>query len=333
MVLPAQKRCKRTQNFPKISNFVENVLKRMNKPGIIYVLTGLLTLLASGAACTGRKSGSADPHLRITVAIEPQRQLVEAIAGDRARVTSLLAGGDDPETYDPTLTTLTGLNRSDAYFKLGTLEFENRLIDRLGGSMPPVYDASRGIRLMEGSHSGETDHDHDHGHGHEGHVHEFDPHIWSSVRNAKVMAANYAEALTALDPAGADYYSHRLDSVTAELGRIDSIFTAALASSRGRAFMVWHPSLSYFAEDYGLRQLAVGSENKEITIPGLNRTIEDALKRGVNIFFSQPGYDPRLSATVRSHLDAECVEVNVLAYDWIAQLRAAVKALSANQGD
>lgn len=331
MVLPAQKRCKRTQNFPKNSNFAGNVLKRMNKRGIVYVAGCIVAMLVCGAGCTRRSSETADRKLRITVAIEPQRQLVEAIAGDRARVTSLLAGGDDPETYDPTLTTLTGLNRSDAYFKLGTLEFENRLIDRLGGSMPPVYDASRGIKLMEGSHSGEADHDHDH--GHEGHVHEFDPHIWSSVRNARVMAANYAEALAELDPAGADYYRQRLDSVTSALGELDSVFTASLAGSKGRAFMVWHPSLSYFADDYGLRQLAVGRENKEITIPGLNRTIEDALSRGVNIFFSQPGYDPRLSATVRSHLDAECVEVNVLAYDWISQLKAAVKALSANQGD
>lgn len=303
----------------------------MNKRGIVYVAGCIMAMLICGSGCTRRSSETADRKLRITVAIEPQRQLVEAIAGNRARVTSLLAGGEDPETYDPTLTTLTGLNRSDAYFKLGTLEFENRLIDRLGGSMPPVYDASRGIKLMEGSHSGEADHDHDH--GHEGHVHEFDPHIWSSVRNARVMAANYAEALAELDPAGAEYYRHRLDSVTSALDELDSVFTASLAGSKGRAFMVWHPSLSYFADDYGLRQLAVGSENKEITIPGLNRTIEDALSRGVNIFFSQPGYDPRLSATVRSHLDAECVEVNVLAYDWISQLKAAVKALSANQGD
>lgn len=286
------------------------------------IATGLLLL---AAACSpGHKPQERNGQLEIVVAIEPQRTLAEAIAGDKARVRALLSSGADPETYDPTIAALTTLSRADGYFKLGTMPFEDQLLERLGGNLPPVYDSSTGIELIEGSHTGSNDHDHD-GHGHD---HAFDPHIWSSVVNARIAARNYADALAEIDPANADYYRARLDSVTAALDSADRAFAEALKDHKGEAFMVWHPSLSYFARDYGLKQVAISSETKETTVRGLQRTIDEAIDHGVTLFFNQPEYDPRLSATVRNHVGARCVEINPLAGDWLGELATAVEAIS-----
>lgn len=289
---------------------------------LLFIILLSVTLTACG---TGKRDKSHNSDkLRIAVAIEPQRFIVEAIAGDKAEVMSLLERGSDPETYDPTLASLMALSRSDAYFKLGTLAFEDNLLDRLKRCVPVIYDSSDGIELIEGTHC----HGGHEEHGSE-HTHEYDPHIWSSVKNCRIMAEIYADALISLDPADSVYYKNRLNELIQRLDSIDDDFSRRLASVAGEPFMVWHPTLSYFARDYGLTQLSVGSENKETTIQGLNRTIDAALSQGVNLFFSQPGYDPRISATVRSHVEARCVEINPLAYDWVGQLETAVDALTA----
>lgn len=56
------------------------------------------------AACTGRLSKSNEPEGEkpvITVTLEPQRYLTEAIAGDKFTVISMVPKGSSPETYDP----------------------------------------------------------------------------------------------------------------------------------------------------------------------------------------------------------------------------------------
>ncbi|MDE7469913.1 MAG: zinc ABC transporter substrate-binding protein [Paramuribaculum sp.] len=294
--------------------------------------TGLALLAAASCGRSGKPEKRND-RIEIVVAIEPQRTLAEAIAGDKARVTALLSSGADPETYDPTIAALMTLSRANGYFKLGTMPFEDQLIERLGGNLPPVYDSSAGIDLIEGSHKGSNDHDeedghkHNHDHAHD-HDHAFDPHIWSSVVNARIAARNYADALAEIDPENAAYYNARFDSVAAALDSVDRAFARALSNHKGEAFMVWHPSLSYFARDYGLRQVAISSETKETTVRGLQRTIDDAIDHGVTLFFNQPGYDPRLSGTVRNHVGARCVEINPLDADWIGELTTAVEAIS-----
>lgn len=188
----------------------------------------------------------------------------------------------------------------------------------------------RGVELIEGTHNcGHDDHDHDHDHDHPG----GDPHTWSSVSNLKIMARNMQSALAEIDPSGASYYKARYDSVAARLDSLDLSYAGRLSKARGMAFMVWHPSLSYFARDYGLRQISVSADHRETSLLSLQSTIDKAIGEGVEVFFEQSSYDPRLSATVKRHIGAVCVTFNPLEYDWQRGLDAVVEALETHAGD
>ena len=89
---------------------------------IPYILLPLLCAVLMLLIACG--SGPTEKPI-ITVSIEPQRYLVEQIAGDRMQVRCLLADGANPETYDPSMTHMINLQKSAAYLRVGNIGFES----------------------------------------------------------------------------------------------------------------------------------------------------------------------------------------------------------------
>ena len=87
-----------------------------------------------------------------------------------------------------------------------------------------------------------------------------------------------------------------------------------LASKKGTAFLVWHPSLSYFARDYGLLQISVGQEGKEASVQQLQSKIDEAKAHNAEVFFYQKEFDSRQAEVVNEQIGAEMVIINPLNY-------------------
>lgn len=250
----------------------------------------------------------------VTVSIQPQKELLEAIVGDKLKVRSLLATGGDPETYDPSMSHLLNVEKSMAYFRVGDIGFEDAIIERVKLSCPdlPIIDSSEGIERISGTHEGGED-----------------PHVWGSVNNARVMAANMLEAVCRLDTANARTYRANYNTLIARLDSVDSAIRESLASIHSRTFVVWHPSLSYFARDYGLKQIALGSEHKERTPESLKTLLDSASRSGAVIFMVE-GADDRAARMAREELRLPVHQFNLQTYDWADELLGVAKALAAS---
>lgn len=256
----------------------------------------------------------------VTVSIEPQKWLLEQIVGDKAEVKSLLAGSANPETYDPTVANLRDVGQSMAYMRVGNVGFEEAVVEKIKASNAglPVYDTSKGIKPIYGTHAC--------GHGH--HHEQIDPHTWTSVKNAKIMAGNMARAMAEVDAANAGYYRQRGARLASRLDSLDAAFGRRLARAKGSAFAVWHPSLSYFARDYGLEQVVTGgAENREISPTAMRKAIEEARNTGVRVYFSQRDFDSRQSASINANLGAEVVEINPMSADWQGEMEKITSSL------
>ena len=90
------------------------------------------------------------------------------------------------------------------------------------------------------------------------------------------------------EPQSAADYDARLAELTIELGELDVWIEDTLAPYRGRAFVVFHPSWGYFADDYGLRQIAIETEGKEPSDSELTGIQEETRSLGVSVVFVQP---------------------------------------------
>lgn len=254
----------------------------------------------------------------LVVSIDPQRALLGEIVGDRFEVVSVLTPGSNPETFEPTMKSRRQIENAVAYFETGHLPFERKLKDSMTKGTA-TYDTSAGIEPVYGTH--------DHGDNHS-HADNADPHVWTSVRNARVMARNMYDAVVELDPEGRGYYEQRYKTLDSRLDSLDRAFAARLGSANGEiAFAIWHPSLSYFARDYDLEQIAVGFENKEMPATVLKSVIDEARDDGVKVLFFQKEFDSRQVESLNKELGTQMVEINPMSYDWEKELDRIVSAL------
>ena len=299
-------------------------------------LKDLKTLLLLGsclllAACTGRTSKASDSEEEkpvITVTIEPQRYFTEAIAGDKFTVVSMVPKGSSPETYDPIPQQLVSLGDSKAYLRIGYIGFEQTWMDRLMNNTPhiQVFDTSKGIDLI--LNNGEHNHAAGH-HDHDGHNHAVEPHIWNSTANALILAGNTFKALCMLDKPNEAYYLARYDSLCQRIQHTDSLIRRQLSAPKSaKAFMIYHPALSYFARDYGLHQISIEEGGKEPSPAHLKELIDLCKSEKVNVIFVQPEFDKRNAETIAQQTGTKVVPINPLSYDWETEMLNVAKALT-----
>lgn len=280
-------------------------LMRLNRINIMLSLA-VAMIVAFLVACVSK---TGDKPV-ITVSIQPQKYFLEQITGDKIDIRCLLSSGANPENYEPSMSHLVNLGKSEAYFCIGNIGFETAIVDKVRANNPDIriFNNSEGIELITGTHS--------HRHGDNDVVEEVDPHTWSSVKNARIIASNMYRAVVDMDPANREYYTRNYEIFVSRLDSLDSRLAAMLAPCRGRAFVVWHPSLSYFARDYGLEQISIGSESKESSVRAMQARIDEAIADSVKVFFFQKEFDTRQAQVVNEQIGAEMVTINPLDYKW-----------------
>ena len=255
----------------------------------------------------------------ITVTIEPLRYFTEAIAGKNYQVVSMVPKGSSPESYDPIPQQLVNLSKSQAYFRIGHIGFEQAWMKKLEANCPDmkVYDTSKGIDLIR-----------DKGHWHGDHFHEggVEPHIWNSTQNALIIADNIYQALCELDSTHQADYKNRLDSLKQSIQQTDAE-TRKLLENADSTFLIYHPALSYFARDYGLKQISIEEGGKEPSPAQLKKLIETCRNENVHTIFVQQEFDQRNAQLIAHELGIDIVSINPLSYDWTEEMLQTAKAL------
>lgn len=254
----------------------------------------------------------------ITVSIQPQKWILDKIVDDRFDVICLLSQGSNPETYEPSMNHLINLERSKAYFRIGYIGFELAIVDKAKKNNPllMIFDNSKGIDVISGTHEGLA-----HIKQSGGHHHEIDPHIWTSVRNARIIAGNMCDAVCEIDPSNSKTYKNNLRRLMNEFDALDEQIAKEIGKSKVKSFLVWHPSLSYFARDYGLTQISMEYEGKEIPAKLLKEEIDAAKESKAKVFFFQKEFDSRQVEILNEQIRAKLVTINPMNYDWDKELK------------
>ena len=227
--------------------------------------------------------------------------------------------GSSPESYDPTPQQLVNLSQSQAYLRIGYIGFEQAWMKKLEANHPDmkVFDTSQGVDLIRGE-----------GHWHGDHFHEggVEPHIWNSTRNVNVIADNIYTALCELDAAHEADYKHRLDSLKQIISQTDTDVRSLLENADS-TFLIYHPALSYFARDYGLKQISIEEGGKEPSPAQLKALIETCRKENAHTIFVQQEFDQRNAQLIADELGVNVVSINPLSYNWAEEMLRVAKAL------
>lgn len=264
----------------------------------------------------------------LSVTIEPQRHFLEQIVGDKFSINCVVPNGSNPESFDMAPSQMIAISKSKAYFKVGFLGIENTWIKNIGENNPDIsfIDCSEGINpIMEH----DCDHEgHEHGHAHHGHEGGVDPHTWSSPASARVLVDNMYKAVIEIDSLNKDYYNENYARVINEINATDSIIKSYIDKAPGRSFVIFHPALSYFSQEYGLEQLTIEHEGKNPSPTQLKKLVDKAKQDNVKAVFIQQEFDPKNSETVANELGVKPIPINLLSYDWSAEMIKIAKAIA-----
>lgn len=271
----------------------------------------ILIILFGLVGC--RKDAVTDKPI-VTVSIDPQRWVADRLVGDKMEVRSLLGRGANPESYEPAFSHLASLERSRVYMTVGNLGFEDAILRKVSVNNPDlrIVCISDSIELLHATHG-----DHDHG---------ADPHVWSSAVNMRVMARNMLRILCETDPKNADTYKRNFERLTAHIDSVNFACDSILAPVRGATFLVWHPSLSYFARDYGLTQLSVGAEGKEHSVSETKDLLERVKDTGADVFLIQKDFDSSQAKTLAREL--RTVVIDPMNYEWDTEMLHTARSIA-----
>lgn len=276
------------------------------------ILITLLMLLALG--CTKHES-SQKPV--ISVSLAPQKYFLEQILGDIAEIHVLVPSGSNPEHYDPSPREIAKLHSSIAYFAIGTLPFEQQWIESLPESVRIINIAEKMPHDM--IHGHECDHEETHAHG--------DPHYWSSISGAKTMLEVMSVALQELFPEYQDELMENYSNfLMTYVNEVEKLAMETFHSQDSIAFVIYHPSLSLFASEWGLKQLVIEENGLEPTPRHLVELIEEAKRSDTRVVLIQEEFDQKNAQSIAAELGLDTYTIQPLAEDWTVEMKRLIEA-------
>ncbi len=276
----------------------------------------------------------------VSVSIPPQKYFVEKIAANTLDINVIIPASTDEHNFDFKPATMKKLEKSDIYFTIG-LEFERVFADKFQSNFAnlQVIDTGKDLRNLktlhehskddhdEHAHGKDERHTHKHSNSHETHS-EKDPHIWLDPILVKIQASTIAKALIAKYPQNKALYEANLAQFQAELDALNAEISALFEKSKNKKFIIYHPSLAYFAARYHLVQIPVEIEGKEPKTKDLQRLVSVAKKENIKTIFVQKGFSQNAAKSLAKELKASIVELNHLSDDYSKNLLEIAKKIA-----
>ena len=261
--------------------------------------------------------------VNILVSILPQKEIVESVGGDRVAVTELVHPGESPATYSLTAQDLIAIEKSDVYFRIGHIPFEQANIEKIESTNPRLTI----VQIPEKTHLryfGESE-EHDHNNTNEAHdehnTNSIDPHLWLSIDNMILHTDSIAKTLSELDPENASIYTQNAQKYKNKLSQLQSDTADSLSQITSKNLLVFHPAWGYFADEYDLMQIAIEHDGNEPTAEQLSAIIDYARENNINVVFVQSQFSTTAAENIAETLRIPVVQIDPLAENYIENMQ------------
>lgn len=257
----------------------------------------------------------------ITVSIPPFKYFVEGIAGDQYKVNVMVPPGANPHIYEPTPDQILNLRRSVAYISDGYLGFESIWLERF-------YEVNRQMKRLSFSETIVPIFSEDHNNS--DHDEIADPHYWVSPSCAQKMALALKQFLTDLSPENKEVYEDNYKILAEKIKGADAKARELEIIGKGRAFMIYHPNLGYFARDYGLQEISVEHEGKEPNPLRLKELIDLAKRDKLKVILVQKEFDTKNARVISEETSLKPEIIDPLSEDWLTSVTDIIDILRKN---
>lgn len=307
-------------------------MKKLLLPLLLFIFIASACGNTEEAQTTADTENAAtEEKLNIYTTVYPLTYFTERIGGEHVNVQSIYPAGSNEHTFEPTQQDMITLADADAVFYIGlglegfidsakkTLSNENVEFVATAESIPEA-DLGEGHSDEEEHEQGhdkgtEEEHNHAHEQGTEeahDHGHEVDPHVWISPVLSQQIAEAVKDELVERDGENAEEYEANYEQLVEELKELDQSFEQMAAAAEQKTFFVSHSAFGYWANAYGLEQVAVAGLNSqdEPSQQELVEIVKQAEELNIDHIAFEQNVSSRLTEVIQNEIGAEAVQLH-----------------------
>ncbi len=257
-------------------------------------------------------------QIQVTTSILPQKFFVKKIGGNLVKVNVMVLPGSNPAVYEPKPKQMKQLTKSKIYFAIG-VPFEKVWLKKIAAANPKMriiltYEGIKRYPMVKRKKVSKKE--------------ILDPHIWLSPPLAIKQCEIIKNALIEADEKNKSVYKQNYQKFAEEINLIDDKIKSILKNSKGKKFIVFHPSWGYFARNYDLTQIPIEIEGKKPKPKDLAKLIRLAKKENIKVIFVQPQFSTSMAETIAKQIGGKVVKVDPLAENWSENIIKAAKAFA-----
>ena len=278
----------------------------MNKKLITGVLLGLTISILAGCSSKNTKDTNnnqdSKEKVQVLVSFNALKEFAEAIGKDRIEVSTIIPEGTEPHDFEPKAKDLETLSKADVfvYNGLGMESWVDKTLESIDNKDLNVVIASEGVDPIKNEDEEEIE---EHG--------QYDPHIWLSLKNAKIEAKNIKNVLVKVDEANKDFYESNYGEFAKNLDDLYSEYKEKFDGVNNKSFVTGHAAFGYLCRDFGLEQNSVEDvfAEGEPTPQKLEELIKYSKEHKVKTIFMEELASPKVSETLAKEVGADVQKI------------------------
>lgn len=274
-------------------------MKKVISLGLLICIIG--TLVGCSNSTTGEKQNGDLSKIKVVVSFNPLKEFAKAIGKDKIEVTTLVPEGVEPHDFEPKIKDMKNITKADlfVYNGFGMESWVDKTLTAIDDKNLVVVNSSTGINPIKNQGGVVNE---------EG---QYDPHIWLSLKDAKIQTKNIKDALVKADEKNKAYYENNFKEFSGKLDKLYSEYEGKFTGLANKNFVTGHAAFGYLCRDFGLKQNSVEGvfAGGEPTPQTLKKLVDFTKKNKVKVIFMEELASPRVSKTLASGAGADVKKI------------------------
>lgn len=245
---------------------------------------------------------NSNSKIRVVVTFNALREFAYAIGKDKIDIETLVPEGTEPHDFEPKVKDMRNISDSKVfiYNGFGMENWVDKTLESIDNKNLIVTNASKGITPIKNGDSNEIK---EHG--------QYDPHIWLSLKNAKIESKNIRDALVKVDPLNKSYYEKNFNDFSKKIDALYNSYNEKLKSVPNKSFVTGHAAFAYLCRDYGLEQRSIEDvfASEEPSAKQLKLLTDYCRKNKIKTIFVEEMVSPKISETLASEVNAKVKKI------------------------
>lgn len=270
---------------------------------IFIILLSIVILVNLFMACniTGRKV--APNKLNVVVSFNPIREFVGAIGKDRVDIYTVVPDGTEPHDFEPKAKDIMNIDDSKVfiYNGLGIETWVKEVSAAISSKKFVKVEASKNCDLILNLEASGVDR-------------QYDPHIWLSLKEAKIECNNIRLALIKADSKNRVYYNKNYEEFASKLNDLYKEYNLKFSKLKNKNLVTGHAAFGYLCRDFGLKQNSVEDvfADGEPSATQLKNLVDYCKARNIKTVFTESMVSLRISQTLADEVGAKVKKIYTL---------------------